>query len=58
MLVTEILSNQHDLTDEILITQKLASEIERVIRLYPEQWCWNYKRWPPQGFHHVSFSPN
>lgn len=22
-----------------------ASEIERVIKLYPEQWCWNYKRW-------------
>lgn len=30
---------------ELDLTQKMASEIERVIRLYPEQWVWNYKRW-------------
>jgi lauroyl/myristoyl acyltransferase len=27
------------------ITQLLASDMTRAIRLYPEQWCWNYKRW-------------
>ncbi len=27
------------------ITQRCASEIERVVRLYPEQWNWQYKRW-------------
>lgn len=35
----------HNQKDETALTQKLAAEIERVIRLYPEQWCWNYKRW-------------
>lgn len=29
----------------ITLTQRCAAEIERVIRLYPEQWCWTYKRW-------------
>ena len=32
-------------TDELGLTQSMASEIERVIKLYPEQWVWNYKRW-------------
>ena len=27
------------------LTEALAAEIERVVRLYPEQWAWNYKRW-------------
>lgn len=27
------------------LTQVYASEIEKMIRIYPEQWCWNYKRW-------------
>lgn len=27
------------------ISQLCASEIERWIRLYPEQWTWEYKRW-------------
>jgi KDO2-lipid IV(A) lauroyltransferase len=27
------------------ISQLLATEIERAIKLFPEQWCWNYKRW-------------
>jgi lauroyl/myristoyl acyltransferase len=27
------------------VTQKLASSIEQVVRRYPEQWCFNYKRW-------------
>ena len=27
------------------LTQILASRIEEAIKLYPEQWSWNYKRW-------------
>lgn len=26
-------------------TQLYASEIEKAVRMYPEQWLWNYKRW-------------
>ncbi len=29
----------------VALTQICAREIERIIRQYPEQWCWNYKRW-------------
>jgi len=32
-------------TDEQKITQIVATKIEEIVRLYPEQWCWNYKRW-------------
>lgn len=35
----------HGESDETSLTQNFASEIERMIRLYPEQWVWNYKRW-------------
>lgn len=27
------------------LTATFASEIASVIRAYPEQWCWNYRRW-------------
>jgi lauroyl/myristoyl acyltransferase len=27
------------------ITQKFTSEIEKTIRLYPEQWLWAHRRW-------------
>lgn len=27
------------------LTEHLAQSMERAIRLYPEQWAWNYKRW-------------
>lgn len=30
---------------EQTLTQRMASSIEAIIRLYPEQWLWNYKRW-------------
>jgi KDO2-lipid IV(A) lauroyltransferase len=42
-----IVPADHGLTDEIELTQKMAKSIESVIRLYPEQWLWNYKRWRP-----------
>ena len=40
-----IIDPNHSESDEVMLTQSFASEIERVIRLYPEQWVWNYKRW-------------
>ncbi len=30
---------------ETQVSQMCAAEIERWIRLYPEQWTWEYKRW-------------
>ncbi len=27
------------------LTQKMATSLEHVIHLYPEQWTWNYRRW-------------
>jgi len=42
-----IVPADHGCTDEIELTQKMANSIESVIRLYPEQWLWNYKRWRP-----------
>lgn len=35
----------HGLFDEQALTQAMARTIEACIRLYPEQWVWNYKRW-------------
>ena len=43
-LITKVIEVSSDSTDASL-TQEMATEIERVIRLYPEQWTWNYKRW-------------
>lgn len=31
--------------DEAELTTMMAAEIEGMIRAYPEQWTWNYKRW-------------
>ncbi len=36
---------EHGEKDLVSVTQTMASDIEQVIRQYPEQWCWNYKRW-------------
>jgi KDO2-lipid IV(A) lauroyltransferase len=45
-LVSEsILAAGHGIKDELDLTRRMAASIERVIRLYPEQWTWNYKRW-------------
>jgi KDO2-lipid IV(A) lauroyltransferase len=41
----ELLPPGTESSDTGSLTQAMAAEIERVIRLYPEQWCWNYKRW-------------
>ena len=44
ILCREIVAAGHGITDERQLTQLMANDIERVIRLYPEQWVWNYKR--------------
>jgi lauroyl/myristoyl acyltransferase len=41
----EIFPPGHGIKDEEVLTQAMAKSIESVIRMYPEQWCWNYKRW-------------
>lgn len=49
-IIHEVIAGaDHGQVDEILLTQKMATAIEKVIRLFPEQWLWNYKRWrsPP-----------
>lgn len=35
--------------DEQKLTQMICDDLEENIRLYPEQWTWNYKRWKFQG---------
>ncbi|MEZ4743891.1 MAG: lysophospholipid acyltransferase family protein [Bdellovibrionota bacterium] len=41
----EIIPADHSISDEQQLCQIMASQIEEAIKLYPEQWCWNYKRW-------------
>lgn len=40
-----LLPGGHQNTDELGLSQLMADEIGEVIRAYPEQWLWNYKRW-------------
>lgn len=40
-----VLGAEHGLKDEVILTAKFAAAIEDVIRTYPEQWTWTYKRW-------------
>ena len=40
-----LLGHAHGETDEQRLTERFAAEIESVVRAYPEQWTWNYKRW-------------
>lgn len=45
LIATEILASDHGIKNEEEISKLLAADMERLIRLYPEQWAWNYKRW-------------
>ena len=45
VLGRELFPARHGQSDEAELTQAMAGEIERVIRLFPEQWAWNYRRW-------------
>ncbi len=58
LIATEVIPSEHGIEDEVVLTQKIANEIERVIRIYPEQWCWNYKRWRLEEHPELSKSPN
>ncbi len=40
-----IVPADHGQDNELILTQSMASAIERCVRVYPEQWVWNYKRW-------------
>lgn len=45
-LVSEaLLDAGHGVADEQAMTQRFADVIDQAIRVYPEQWTWNYKRW-------------
>ena len=43
--VTDVLPHGHGETDELKVAQLLADDMSRMIKLYPEQWSWNYRRW-------------
>ena len=40
-----ILKPDHKKSNIEAVTQLFARELEPVIKAYPEQWCWSYKRW-------------
>ncbi|MCX6119500.1 MAG: lysophospholipid acyltransferase family protein [Proteobacteria bacterium] len=45
VISTKTLSVNHGLTDLQKISELLALDMESIIRQYPVQWAWNYKRW-------------
>lgn len=36
--------------DETATTQAIASKFEEIIRDYPDQWVWNYRKWPQANY--------
>ena len=45
-IISELVyESEHMENNEGLMTQQFADAIAGMIRLYPEQWVWNYKRW-------------
>lgn len=45
LISREIVPANHGIKDTQYLTQKMASAIEEVVELYPEQWAWHYDRW-------------
>ncbi len=41
----EIVPPNHQLKEEAVVAQRLADNMSQIIRRYPEQWSWNYRRW-------------
>ncbi len=41
----EVLPVGHGMTDEMAVAQMMADSISSMIKKYPEQWSWNYRRW-------------
>lgn len=48
----------HEISDELWLTQKMATAITKAIQLYPEQWIWNYKRWRKTEIKSAADDPN
>lgn len=51
LVCSRIAPLDHGIKDAEVLTQMMASDIEKMIRMYPEQWCWNYKRWKFSDYH-------
>lgn len=45
MVYEELKSDQGSLKDDKQLTEMMVAAIEKIIRCYPEQWTWNYRRW-------------
>ncbi len=45
LVFKEVTADPAALGSEAALTEVLVKTMEEVIRLYPEQWTWNYKRW-------------
>lgn len=46
-IICEVVDVESDREEaETYLTQRMAEVIENQIKLYPEQWVWNYRRWP------------
>ena len=45
ILSRTLLPALHGQKDEMAVTALCAEAISDVIRAYPEQWTWTYKRW-------------
>ena len=43
--VSEILSAGHGVVDQLKVAQLMADDMSRMIKMFPEQWSWNYRRW-------------
>ena len=41
----EVLPPNHGRTDELEVAQLMADNMSNMIRRYPEQWSWSYRRW-------------
>lgn len=41
----QILAPDHEEADEQVVAQKMADSLTSIIKKYPEQWSWNYRRW-------------
>lgn len=44
-IVKSIVTANHGITDPTHLTEKFAQTMESTIKIYPEQWAWDYKRW-------------
>lgn len=43
--VSEILTAGHGEVDHMKVAQLMVDDMSRIIKMFPEQWSWNYRRW-------------